>query len=164
MNAMRRHHMSRGSFLGVLTILVWMHGHSASAQTFSTRGYFNSLISQPAVQTSIPGPEGLRGYVVEGKLRLTLDDAIRLTLMNNTDVRINELQVETAKFSVERAYSPFDPLATSSFTTSRSNSPSFTQLAGASTLSSLNQQTQFGYSQTFETGTNFQVGLSTSKS
>ncbi len=156
--------MARGHLVTVLAFLVLIPVIPAGAQTFPTRGYFNSLISQPVVQSSIPGPEGLRDYVANGKLRLTLNDAIRLTLMNNTDVRINELQVESAKFSVERAYSPFDPLATSSFNTSRSNSPSFTQLAGAPTLSSLNQQTQFGYFQTFETGTSYQIGLSTAKS
>lgn len=156
--------MARGRLLVGLIFLALTSVIQADAQSFPERGYFRSLISQPAVQSSIPGPEGLRDYMVDGKLRLTLGDAIRLTLMNNTDVRINELQVESAKFSVERAYSPFDPMATSSFNAARSNSPSFTQLAGASTLSSLNQQTQFGYSQTFETGTSYQIGLSTTKS
>ena len=156
--------MPRANLFSVLMFLVVIPAIPGSAQTFPARGYFNSLRSQPMVQSSISGPEGLRDYLVDGKLRLTLNDAIRLTLMNNTDIRLNELTVENAKFSVERAHAPFDPLASSSFTTSRSNSPSFTRLAGAPTLSSLNQQSQFGYSQSFETGTSYQIGFSTAKS
>jgi outer membrane protein len=147
-----------GIFLAVLAVV------PAGAQTFPTPDYFANLRTRPEEQSSISGPQGFKDYLVDGKLRITVDDAIRLTLMNSTDVRLNELPVESAKFSIERAYSPFDPQATSSFTTSRSTSPSFTQLAGAPTLSSLSQQSQFGYSQTLETGTNYQVGLSASKS
>jgi outer membrane protein TolC len=137
---------------------------SAGAQTFPTPEYFGQLKSAPEVPSSLPAPQGLKDCLVDGKLRLTLEDAIRLALMNSTDVRLNELPVESSKFSLERASAPFDPTATSSFTTSRSTSPSFTQLAGAPTLSSLNQQSQFGYSQTLETGTNYQIGFSANKS
>lgn len=156
--------MTRGRLLfGSLLLVLWT-GASAGAQTFPTPEYFGRLRARPQVPTSVPGPQGLKDYLVDGKLRLTLDDAIRLTLMNSTDVHLNELPVESAKFSVDRAYAPFDPMATSSFTTSRATSPSYTQLAGANTLSSLNQQSQFGYAQTFETGTSFQAGFSASKS
>ncbi|HEV2348420.1 MAG TPA: TolC family protein [Terriglobia bacterium] len=156
--------MTRGRLLlGAFLLALWA-GISASAQTFPTPEYFGQLRSRPVVPSSVPGPQGLKDYLVDGKLRLTLDDAIRLTLMNSTDVHLNELPVESAKFSLERSFAPFDPAATSSFTTSRSASPSFTQLAGAPTLSSLSQQSQFGYSQTLETGTNYQVGFSASKS
>lgn len=156
--------MSRGRFLFVAVLLVLWAGSSACAQTFPTPNYFSNLRSRPQIASSIPGPQGLKDCLADGKLRLTLDDAIRLTLMNSTDVHLNELPVESARFSVERAYAPFDPVATSSFSATRSASPSFTQLAGAPTLSSLNQQSQFGYSQSFETGTSYQVGFSASKS
>ena len=39
-------------------------------------------------------PEHLRNYVVDGKLRLSLRDAVVLTLENNSLVRIQETQVE----------------------------------------------------------------------
>jgi outer membrane protein TolC len=163
-NVLRRKGMTRGRPIFASTVLVLWACSSACAQTFPTPDYFSNLRSRPQVPSSVPGPQGLKDFLVDGKLRLTLDDAIRLTLMNSTDVRLNELPVESAKFSLERAFAPFDPTGTSSFTTSRSASPSFTQLAGAPTLSSLSQQSQFGYSQTLETGANYQVGFSASKS
>ncbi|HLY61445.1 MAG TPA: TolC family protein [Terriglobia bacterium] len=155
--------MSRGQRIFVTTVLILWAGISAYGQTFPTPNYFSNLRSSPQIASSLPGPQGLKDYLVDGKLRLTLDDAIRLTLMNSTDVRLNELPVESAKLSVERAYAPFDPVATSSFSATRLISPSITQLAGAPTLSSLSQLSQFGYSQTFETGTNYQVGFTASK-
>jgi outer membrane protein len=155
--------MSRGRLCsGFLCLLLAVA--PAAAQTFPTSSYFHNEFVRPAVPTRVPGPEGLRDYLADGKLRLSLDDAIRLVLLNNTEVRINELSVENAKLAVQRSYSPFDPLATSSFTTSRSTSPSSTTLAGASTLSNLSQQSQFGYSQTFQTGTNYQMSFGASKS
>src|SRR5690349_17228743 len=156
--------MSGRRLIYAVTVLAMFAGLRASAQTFPMPDYFGQLRSRPEVPISVPGPQGLKDFLVDGKLRLTLDDAIRLTLMNSTDVHLDELPVENAKFSIERAYAPFDPTATSSFTTSRATAPSFTQLAGAPTLSSLSQQSDFGYSQTFETGTNFQAGFSASKS
>jgi outer membrane protein len=156
--------MSRSRLIYAVVAITMFAVLRANAQTFPMPDYFGQLRSRPEVPTTVPGPEGLKDCLVDGKLRLTLDDAIRLTLMNNTEVRLDELPVENAKFAVERAFAPFDPTATSSFTTSRATSPSFTQLAGAPTLSSLSQQSDFGYSQTFETGTNFRAGFSASKS
>src|SRR5579859_2871294 len=60
-------------------------------------------------------PEHLRSYVAEGKLRLSLRDAVVLTLENNSFVRIQETQVEFSKFALLGAHSPFDPLLTSSY-------------------------------------------------
>jgi outer membrane protein TolC len=119
---------------------------------------------RPIPPAQIPGPEGLRDFVAGGKLRLSLDDAIRLTLLNNTDLRINQLTYETSQFAVKRAYSPFDPLGTASFNASRSTSPSTTTLAGAAVSSSLSQQSQFNFSQLFQTGTQYSVGFSANKS
>lgn len=101
-------------------------------------------------------PQGLQDHVVEGKLVLSLDDSIRLALANNTDIRLDHYQIETAENSLRRAYAPFDPLLTSGFSDQRFKTPTSTQLQGASILNSLSQSTQVGYSQTFQTGTSFQ--------
>ncbi len=134
-----------------------------SAQTFPTPGYFRRVVMRPATPVQIPGPESLKDFVAGGKLRLSLDDAIQLTLKNNTDLRINQLVYENSAFAVKRAYAPFDPLGTASFNTQRSTSASTTTLAGANTLSTLNQQTQFNYVQTLQTGTQYSVGFSANK-
>jgi len=120
----------------------------------------------PARQSSappLPPPQGFRDHVVNGKLVLSLDDAIRLAFSNNTDIRLNHTQVESAENNLHRSRSPFDPSLVSSFNSERVKSPSFTQLSGAPVLSTLTQNTQLGYAQTFLTGTNFQTSFSASK-
>ncbi|MGC0771896.1 MAG: TolC family protein [Candidatus Acidiferrum sp.] len=106
--------------------------------------------------TPLFAPRGLQDHLVNGKLVLSLDDSIRLALANNTDIHLDHYQIETADNNLRRAYAPFDPLLTSGFSDQRTKSPTSTQLQGASILNSLTQQTQIGYSQTFQTGTNFQ--------
>ena len=114
--------------------------------------------------SQLPGPSALRDYVAGGKLRLALDDAIRLCLLNNTNIRIDQTAVDTARFNVLAAFHPFDPSFTSGAIASRSTTPATSQLQGATTVSSLFQQMQFGYTQTFETGTNYNVSYTGNKS
>jgi outer membrane protein len=114
--------------------------------------------------TPLLPPRELQDHVVNGKLVLSLDDTIRLALSNNTDIHLDHYQVETAEDNLQRVYAPFDPLLTSSFSDQRTKFPTSTQLQGASILNTLTQQTQFGYSQTFETGTNFQGSFAADKS
>jgi outer membrane protein TolC len=109
-------------------------------------------------------PQDLKDHVVNGKLVLSLDDCIRLALSYNTDIHLDHYQIDTAENNLQRVYAPFDPLLTSSFTDQRNKTPTSTQLSGASILNELTQQTQFGYSQTFQTGTNFQGSLIAGKS
>jgi outer membrane protein TolC len=121
------------------------------------------MVVQPLTPSQPRGPEGLRDYVVGGKLRLTLQDAVRLALLNDTDVRVGELPVENARFNLLGAYQPFDPVATTSFNAQRSTSPTYSEIQGAPTLSSLSQIASFDYSQTFQTGTRYDLGFNGSK-
>jgi outer membrane protein len=113
--------------------------------------------------TALLPPRDLQDHVVNGKLVLSLDDSVRLALSNNTDIHLDHFQIETAEDNLQRVYAPFDPLLTSSFSDQRTKSPTSTQLQGASILNTLTQQTQFGYSQTFQTGTNFQGSFTADK-
>src|SRR5439155_3679311 len=108
-------------------------------------------------------PQGLQDHVANGKLVLSLDDTIRLALSNNTDIRLDRSQIEFAQNNLHRAHGPFDPLVTSSFSDNRTKSPTITQIQGAPVLDTLAQTTAFGYSQTFQTGTNFQTAFSANK-
>ena len=127
--------MKQAGFMLMLLLAV----RGAAGQTFPTPGYMRQLIYPLPIAAQVKGPAELKNHVVEGKLSLTLADAIRLTLLNNTDVRLNELPVESARLEVGRAYQAFDPLATSSFNASRATTPTYTQLQGAPTLSQLSQ-------------------------
>jgi outer membrane protein len=135
-----------------------------SAQTFPSPDYFQRFFHFPHVQTQLPGPQSLDEYIVNGKLRLGLQDAIRLMLLNNTEVRISQGQLDQSSFGIGRAYNAFDPVFNASFTPQRSTSPTTTALAGAQTLSQLQQTTNFSYNQQFQSGTNFSVGFSTLRS
>ena len=140
---------------------------TANAQTKETQSpakeiqfkeSYRGLTNRQVIAGVLPAAQHLSDYVVDGKLTLSLDDAIRLALQNNTQIRINELQLENAKYSLLRTFAPFDPLTTTSFYAQREVSTVYTQLQGAaSTLSALTQTTQFAYTQTFQTGTNIQA-------
>ena len=126
------------------------------AQTSSPLETVLGISSRQKPAPPLLAPQDFKDHVVEGKLVLSLDDSIRLALANNTDIRLDHYQVETAENNLRRVYAPFDPLLTSGFSDQRTKSPTSTQLQGASILDTLTQQTQIGYSQTFQTGTNFQ--------
>ncbi|HLQ33950.1 MAG TPA: TolC family protein, partial [Chloroflexota bacterium] len=78
---------------------------------------------------------------------------------NNTDVAIQKLTLFTAQNAIQRAFAPFDPAFLGTFNATRANTPSNTVLEGASVLSSLNQQSNFRYTQTMESGMQYTVGF-----
>lgn len=138
----------------------WLYGQSG--WPLKTSLAFNSG-QKPLAQ--LPAPEGLQDHVANGKLVLTLDDSIRLALANNTDIHIDRAQIGFALDSLQRAHSPFDPLATSTFSDSRAKSPAISLVQGTtSILDTLSQSFGLGYAQTFETGTNLQASVSGNKS
>jgi outer membrane protein len=123
---------------------------------------YNDMATPRVRADKLAAPEHLRNYVVNGKLTLSLRDAVVLTLENNSFVRVQETQVDFSKFSLLGAHSPFDPLLTSSYNINSTTTPTFSQLQGTGTAPTVNSTTQFAqfnYSQTFETGTNVQGGL-----
>jgi outer membrane protein TolC len=134
------------------------------AQTFTTSNYLHELIFSPQPAQPLPGTKGFRDYIVDGKLRLSLQDAMLLLLEHNTAVHVDRLAVTDAEFNVERQFANFDPSLTSSFNATRTISPAASQLQGAPITSDLGQQTAFLYNQTLQTGTNFNIGLSAGKS
>lgn len=111
----------------------------------------------------MPAPEGLQDHVANGKLVLTLDDSIRLALANNTDIHIDRSQIDFALDNLGRSHSPFDPLATSSFSDVRAKSLPISTLQGAPLVSNLTQNTLMGYQELFSTGTNFQTNFNATK-
>jgi len=122
-------------------------------------------LATPQIRSpKLPGPEHLRNYVVEGKLKLSLRDAVVLTLENNSFVRVQETQVEFSKFALLGAHQPFDPLLTTLYNVNSTTSPPFTTLQGTggatAAFKNTTQFAQFNYSELFETGTNVQAGLS----
>ena len=140
------------SLLLIFALPCWAQQHE-SYRDFAT----------PQVRSDqLAAPEHLRNYVAEGKLRLALRDAIVLALENNSLVRVQETQIDSAKFTLLGAHQPFDPVITTFYNVNSSSSAPFSQLQGtgaASTFISTTQIAQFTYSETFATGTNVQAGI-----
>ena len=140
------------SLLLIFALPCWAQQHE-SYRDFAT----------PQVRSDqLAAPEHLRNYVAEGKLRLALRDAIVLALENNSLVRVQETQIDSAKFTLLGAHQPFDPVITTFYNVNSSSSAPFSQLQGtgaSSTFISTTQVAQFTYSETFATGTNVQAGI-----
>lgn len=151
-------------FFVIAVAFLALGGVSTRAQNASRLETVLGISGRQKPAAPLLAPQDLKDHVVNGKLVLSLDDSIRLALSNNTDIHLDRFQIENAENNLHRVYAPFDPLLTSSFLDQRATSPTSTQLQGASILNSLTQETRFGYSQTFQTGTNFQGSFIADKS
>jgi len=127
---------------------------------FPSPSYFKQAFSRPVRYTLEP-PGSLKDLVQDGKLVLSVRDAVRLVVQRNTEVWLARLEVAASAPAVLRAHSPFDPRLTASFFSSRSNSPTFTELEPTSQLS---QSAQFRYDQDFQSGTSYRVSFDGFKS
>jgi HAE1 family hydrophobic/amphiphilic exporter-1 len=133
----------------------------AQSSQFPTPDWFRTVTKRPPLPSQIPNVEHLRDYIVDGKLRLTLEQTIQLALSNNTNVLIDQLTYQNAAYNILFALGPFDPQIQSNFSASHAG-PSFsTTQTTQLTPGSLTQSLSTNYSQLFETGTNIGVGLST---
>ena len=151
----------RHSGLGLVLCFVLVFVFPLCAQNEGYRDYATPQIRSGKLE----GPQHLRNYVTEGKLRLSLRDAVVLTLENNSEVRVRETQVETSKFSLLGAHGPFDPVLSSVDNINSTTSPPYTFLQGTGSsnvnFKSTTKSIQFNYSQMFESGTTFLGGFNT---
>ncbi len=152
---------------------------------------------KPYVQRQVPEPvlansPTLEQLIHQGKLELSLQDAIRLAIENNLDIDVQRYVTWIADTNVLRAMSgspirsaagftsvlgsiptpSFDPTITSTLSWSRSSIPitnpytSGTGLVGANILTALtnyNAQANFTFSKGFETGTSFSLGFNNAR-
>ena len=149
-------------FFALLSFLLLL-SDSAQAQDAPRLERLLGISSRQKPAGPLPAPQGLQDHVVNGMLVLTLDDSIRLALSNNTDIRLDRSQIEFAQDNLHRVRGPFDPVVSSSFADNRTKSPAITQIQGALIPDTLVQTTTFGYTQTLQTGTNFQTSFNASK-
>jgi outer membrane protein len=150
------------SRLALIVYLLSIFGLHAWAQTHER---YKDMATRRVVSDKLAPPH-LQKYVVDGKLQLSLQDAVVLTLENNSSIRVQETQVDTSKFSLLGLHSPFDPVVTSSYNITSTISPPFSSLQGTGGLDINVKDTskflQFNYSQTFESGTNVQALVTSS--
>lgn len=139
----------------------------ARAQT--SESYHDLLTTRVRTGNLPSSSDRLKDYVQKGKLSLSLHDAVVLALENNSNIQVEETQIEAQKFILLGAHQPFDPLFQSKFNVNRYSTPGFSQLQGVgesrtSTLNSLSQSGSLSYSQMFVTGTNITTSISSNKS
>jgi|KBSMisStaDraftv2_1062788.scaffolds.fasta_scaffold39471_3 HAE1 family hydrophobic/amphiphilic exporter-1 len=127
------------------------------------RETYHGLLRPEVRSPKLAGPQHLHDHVVDGKLRLSLHDAIVLALENNSGIRVQEAQVETAKFSLLRSFRPFDPQLQAVLQGLRTAYPGFSQIQGAGTFNDLTQSANLRYTQTLQTGTSVVLGLNSLK-
>jgi outer membrane protein TolC len=152
----------RFALISLFALPAFLQSHAQSPENY--RGMLTARVRAD----KLPPPLHLQDYVKDGKLTLSLRDAILLTLENNSNVHIEETQIEAQKFALLGQFSPFDPLLQSSFNVSRNSSPTYSQLQGTgvtgnTTLNSLSQIGQVSYTQTFTPGTNIVASMSSNK-
>jgi outer membrane protein len=135
----------------------------AQSSPFPTPQWMREVVERPKPPSKVPGADHMRDFVVDGKLRLTLEQAIQLALANNTSVRMDEITYQISAFSVLSAHSPFDPQLQSTWSAQRSNQPTLPQVTQTQQTGSLTQAMSYNYSQLFQTGTTTTIGFSSSR-
>jgi outer membrane protein len=152
----------------------------------SVRAYIPRSVPQPILENSVK----LDQMIQQGKLSMSLEDAIQLAIQNNLDIGVQRYVTWIADTNLLRAKSgspirsaqgftsvlgsiptaSFDPTITTSLNWSRSSIPvnnPFLSGTGTSALSALtnyNAQANFTYSQGFKTGTSIQVNFNNARS
>jgi len=124
------------------------------------RRHFTPEVPRVELRPPVRHPD----YVVDGKLELSLKHYIELVLANNTDIELSRINIEQPKNAITRAASIFDPLLITRFAATRANSATTDVLAGAASLSQLNQPWSANYQQTISTGAQVTAGFTGSKS
>ena len=141
-------------------------GLSARAQSPES---FSALLTPQVRSAKLAAPQHIADYEKDGKLSISLEAAVRLALENNSNIRIQETQVEAQKFVLLGAHQPFDPLLQTIANANRYSTPSSSELQGvgqssSTALNSLTQLGQISYTELFKSGTSIVGSISSTKS
>ena len=149
---------------GILALFAVMAPLCAQSDPFfPTPSYFKKHFSNTPTHVELQPPVRLNDFVVGGNMELSLRNYLELVVANNPDVIVQKLTVQFNRDAITRAFAPFDPLATASFSATRTITPTGSLLQGAITLNTLVQPFVLGYQQTFETGTQLAINFSSFK-
>src|SRR5687768_16105210 len=147
-----------------ITGILLSAGAFAQLNRFPSPNYFRETFQKTESKVELRDPVRLKDYVHDGKLELSLKDYLNLVVSNNTNIQIQMLSIETPKNAIQRAFNIWDPTLVASFASTRTVTPATSALEGATTVSSLSQPFSAAYNQTLDTGTQYSVGFTASKS
>jgi outer membrane protein len=126
--------------------------------------YFTKYLARPVTGFELGPPVLLENYVVDSKLELSVKAFLNLVMANNPNVSIQRLTVAISEDAITRAFGLFDPLATASFSATRTLTGTTSAVNGATTLNSLSQPLNLGVQQLLPTGATYSVSYSDFKS
>ncbi len=137
--------------------------------------WFPRTIITPYVQRTVPQPAMVNSPTIqqlirEGKLQLTLQNAIQLAIENNLSIGVQRYIAWIADTNVLRTLAgppglSFDPIVSSTLSWTRASIPinnpfiSGTGLASLTGLTANNAQANFTFTKGFKSGTLFSVGF-----
>jgi len=130
---------------------------------FPRTSYWNTIWQSPPTEVEIEPVSRLRDFVVDDKLRLSLEQYIELVLANHGDVQVQKLNVYSQENQIQAALSPFDPSFQTSFTAQRGQTPQADNLGGGDVVSNLSQNGRAAFSKRFDTGTDLNAVFSTNR-
>jgi outer membrane protein len=131
---------------------------------FPKPSYFRKHFSNVSTHVELQPPVRLNDFVMGGTLELSLRNFLELVMANNPDIAVQKLNLEFNRDAITRAFGVFDPIATASFSDTRTQTPSNSLLQGATTLNTLSQPFALGFQQTLETGTQYTINFNDLKS
>lgn len=122
---------------------------------------------RPIGEPTLTNSPKLEQLIREGKLNLSLQDAISLALENNLDISVQRYtpwlaEVEVLRQKAGNGFVRFDPQVTSTFNWDRRSTPVNNPFLAGGLVSALTNQTtdaNFQYTQGFHTGTSMSITL-----
>ncbi|MGA3201887.1 MAG: hypothetical protein ABSF12_05260, partial [Bryobacteraceae bacterium] len=138
--------------------------HADDYPFFPQPSYFKKYLARPVTGYELGPPVQFEDYAVDGKLELSVKSFLTLVMANNPNVSIQRLTVAVSDDAITRALGMFDPLATASFSTTRSLTGSTSAVSGAATIDSLSQPLNLGVQQLLPTGATYNINYSDFKS
>ena len=163
---MRKTSNSFVNFQRVIAILLTLSAAGAASgqfRTFPNRAYWNEQWTPAPYDVEIESVGRLEGFVVDGKVELSLRAYLELVMANNPDVNLQKLSVYEQENAIQRALSPFDPTFGANFTATRAQTPTNNITEGAAVRSTLGQIGRASYNQLFDTGTQFTTSYITNR-
>jgi outer membrane protein TolC len=131
---------------------------------FPQPNYFKKYLARAVTGFELDPPVQFENYVVDSKLELSVKSFLTLVMANNPNVSIQRLTVAISDDAITRGLGMFDPLATASFSTTRTLSGTTSAVNGATTLNSLSQPLNLNVQQLLPTGATYSIGYSDFKS
>jgi outer membrane protein len=133
-----------------------------AADSIPVPAWLNRRFNPETVQ--VTDVQGISERISAGKLNLTLKPFLELVLKNSTDINLTRMDVYTAADQVKAARAVFDPAVALGFNTLRVASPQVSQTGGASTLSSLTENSFLNYQELLPTGQTANAGFTATRS